>query len=114
MRADDYPNINRDGSPVEREPDGSPAGPSRDHPHPDNPLGHAEVKAVNELLWRRGENLDESVFGDLRADTFFPYGKPEIPQRPYCANCAMMLHGTQSNPGRFTGYPPDDTNFLPG
>lgn len=90
-------------------------------PHPDQPLGHAEVKAVNQLLWERkklGLPDDESALAEMRVSVQFPFLKdPEtgIPGRPapFCANCNHMLQDVPSSAGRFTAYPPSDDNFLP-
>ncbi|MFF3687538.1 hypothetical protein [Streptomyces sp. NPDC002187] len=90
-------------------------------PAPDHPLGHAEVKAVNELLWerrRRGLPDDESALAELRASVEFPYilhMKTGLPGRPaaFCANCNRMLHGVDSSHGRFAGHPATDENWIP-
>ena len=90
-------------------------------PHPDEPLGHAEVKAVNRLLWDRRElglPDDETALSEMRVSVRFPFlkdtesGAPGRPA-PFCANCDHMLQGVPSSAGRFTGYPPSDDNFLP-
>ena len=99
-----YPAQNVDGS-------GDPG--VRPHPHPDNPLGHAEVKAVNELLWRRGADVDKSVLRELRVDTVAPFRHGGVRPVPFCANCAMLLTDVPSLTGRYTGFPPGDHNFLP-
>ncbi|MFE9783308.1 hypothetical protein ACFYPA_34855 [Streptomyces sp. NPDC005775] len=47
-----------------------------DWPAPDHPLGHAEVKAVNELLWeRRSQGLPDvaAALRELRASVEFPW-----------------------------------------
>lgn len=99
-----YPAANRDGS----------VGPdSWPHPHPDNPLRHAEVRAVNELLWRRGDEVGPDVFGEFRVDNQFPFGGDGVRSAPCCANCSTLLEGTPSNAGRFTGFPPGPHNQLP-
>ena len=99
-----YPAVNGDGS--------LDAG-ARLHPHPDEPLGHAEVKAINELLWRYGPDADPSVLRDVAVDTFTPFGRDGVRQLPFCANCAMLLHDVPSIAGRFSGFPPGPHNFLP-
>lgn len=90
-------------------------------PHTDDPLGHAEVKAANELLWmrtRQGLPDDASVLAQMRASVDFPYlahkttGLPGRPA-PFCANCNHMLQGLPSSHGRFTGSPPSDENWIP-
>ncbi|MGW2819044.1 hypothetical protein [Streptomyces sp. NPDC001415] len=90
-------------------------------PHKDHPLGHAEVKAVNELLKQRtklGLPDGESVLAELRASVEFPY----LPNKetgltgraaPFCANCNHMLQGVPSSHGRFTGFPPSEENWIP-
>ncbi|OKK05331.1 hypothetical protein AMK09_37235 [Streptomyces sp. CB02488] len=92
-----------------------------DPPAPDEPLGHAEVKAVNELLWeRRKQGLPDDVTAlqDLRASVEFPFmqhRRTELPVRPaaFCANCERMLDGVDSSHGKFTGNPPTDENWIP-
>lgn len=74
------------------------------YPHPDNPLSHAEVRAVNELLWRRGANVGPDVFHELRVDNYFPFKAEGVQSTPCCANCSALLAGTPSNAGRFTGF----------
>jgi hypothetical protein len=96
-----YPVLRRDGGVT-------PA--LREWPHPAEPLNHAEVKAMNELLNRRGENLDPAVFGEFRVDNFFPFVKDGIRSAPCCANCRLLLEGTPSNAGKNTGFPP---RFFP-
>ncbi|MFB9462608.1 hypothetical protein [Streptomyces cinereospinus] len=90
-------------------------------PAPDHPLGHAEVKAVNALLWERtklGLPDGEAALAELRAAVEFPYtphmqtqlsGRPA----PFCANCNLMLDGVDSLHGRFTGNPPTDATWIP-
>lgn len=86
------------------------------HPHPDDPLGHAEVKATNQALWDRqhaGLPTDSSVLGEFTMSPQFQFlggGGPA----PFCANCHGVLSGVHSATGRFTGYPPDDTNLIAG
>ncbi|MEU6014607.1 hypothetical protein ABZ826_11270 [Streptomyces sp. NPDC047515] len=90
-------------------------------PHKDEPLGHAEVKAANELLWmrtRQGLPDDASALAEMRASVEFPFLKnPETGARgrsaPFCANCNHMLEGMPSSHGRFTGFPPSDENWIP-
>ncbi|MEV3922802.1 hypothetical protein [Actinomadura coerulea] len=83
-------------------------------PHVDNPLGHAEVKVVNEMLWARhraGEDDSEAALGDMLMYTYFPFiggGKPA----PFCANCHYMLLDVKSMAGRFPKYPPQDSDFI--
>jgi len=105
-----YPAVNKDGS-VTLDEHGNPT--TRDYPHPDSPLQHAEVKAANELLWRRGPDVDASAFEQMSVDNYFPLGREGVRQAPCCVNCGQLLSGTPSNAGRFTGFPPGDHNFLP-
>jgi len=86
---------------------GKPTGEKMPFPHPDNPLGHAEVKAVNELLWRRGTHADASVFEEFQVDNFTPFTKKGIAPIPCCANCGSLLAGTPATPGRLGGFPPE-------
>jgi hypothetical protein len=105
-----YPAVNKDGS-ITLNEHGNPT--TRDYPHPDSPLQHAEVKAANELLWRRGPDVDASTFEQVSVDNYFPLGREGVRQAPCCVNCGQLLSGTPSNAGRFTGFPPGDHNFLP-
>ncbi|MFF0287509.1 hypothetical protein [Streptomyces sp. NPDC005262] len=93
-----------------------------DKPHPDDPLGHAEVKATNELLWARTRlGLPDGVAAlkEIHASVEFPFMKhPEtrLPGRgaPFCANCYHMLPDMPTTNGKFTGYPPDkELNWIP-
>ncbi|MFF5189747.1 YwqJ-related putative deaminase, partial [Streptomyces sp. NPDC000345] len=87
----------------------------------DHPLGHAEVKAVNELLWERtklGLPDGPSALGELRAAVEFPYTphmETQLPGRPapFCVNCHHMLKDVDSLHGRFTGKDADDSNWIP-
>ncbi|WP_432745578.1 hypothetical protein H7827_14405 [Streptomyces sp. JH002] len=89
-------------------------------PHPDHPLGHAEVKATNQLLWERTRNgLPDGpeALRDMTASVEFPFKKDpstSLPGRgaPFCANCAHMLDEASSTHGRFTGWPPGDENLV--
>jgi hypothetical protein len=95
-----------DGYPVE---DGT--GQTRDHPHPDQPLGHAEVKAVNALLWertRRGMDDGPGALAEMRVDNYHPFRGDGIEQAPCCANCHHMLRGVPSNAGRYDRFPPGE------
>ncbi|WP_307783960.1 YwqJ-related putative deaminase [Streptomyces spinoverrucosus] len=90
-------------------------------PHKDHPLGHAEVKAANQLLWertKRGLPDSPEVLSEMRASVEFPFMKHKetgLPGRPapFCANCNHMLEGTPSTHGRYTGFPPSDENWIP-
>ncbi|MGK5738715.1 hypothetical protein [Micromonospora sp. URMC 103] len=105
-----YPQYNRDGTPLMR--DGQQV--TTPYPHGDNPLRHAEVKAVNEMLWRRGPDADASVMSEFRVDNRFPFRSDGQVPAPCCANCHRLLAGTPSNAGRLTfdsGHP--DSQFIP-
>ncbi|MEO3770623.1 hypothetical protein [Micromonospora sp. B9E7] len=111
MRAEGpYPQYNRDGTPMMR--DGQQV--TTPYPHGDNPLRHAEVKAVNEMLLRRGPDVDASVMSEFRVDNRFPFRSDGQVPAPCCANCHRLLAGTPSNAGRLTydsGHP--DSQFIP-
>lgn len=109
-RSGPYPDMNTDGS-INFDEQGNPA--TRHYPHFGEPLQHAEVKAVNELLWRRGPDVASSVFEQLRVDNYFPLGKDGVRPAPCCVNCSQLLSGTPSNAGRFSGFPPGPHNLLP-
>lgn len=85
-------------------------------------LNHAEVKAVNDLLWaRRERGLPDGpeALRDFRASVEFVFirdqktGLPGKPA-PFCANCCVMLREVPSSNGRFTGSPPTGENWIPG
>lgn len=91
------------------------------HPDLDHPLGHAEVKATNELLWmrtRQGLPDGPEALTQIRASVEFPFLANELtglPGRPapFCAHCHRMLLGVESGNKRFTGYPPTKENEIP-
>jgi hypothetical protein len=89
--------------------------PTHEYPHPDNPLGHAEVKTTNAALWDRtnsGQPDGTSALGEITQSPQFQFiggGRPA----PFCANCNGTLDGVDSATGRFTGYPATDDNFVP-
>lgn len=91
-------------------------GKVQSYPHFENPRVHAEVKAVNELLWKRGGGFGEEVFRELRVDNYFPFNPGGVKSAPCCANCNALLRDVPSNAGRFTGYPPSSrgpgSNFV--
>lgn len=93
--------------------DGTTDARPRWHPHPDLPLRHAEVKAVNDLIQKRGGGTGSSVFGEIEVNTFAPFGRDGVQSRPYCANCSSLLEGTSAGAGRFTGYPASRANYRP-
>jgi hypothetical protein len=82
--------------------------------HHDKPLRHAEVKAVNELLWERernGEPVTADSLGEMRFDPRFLNGNTENmhlgKEAGACANCDNILHGVPSYAGRFSFHPKD-------
>ncbi len=71
-RSGPYPAFDRNFQPIR--------GGTWEYPHFDHPLRHAEVKAVNELLWRRGRDVrDENIFSDLMIDNRFPFADDTRP-----------------------------------
>ncbi|WP_435112308.1 hypothetical protein [Nocardiopsis synnemataformans] len=57
----------------------------------DEPLRHAEIKAVNELLWLRGgRETDVSVFRELQLDNRFTFRKRNN-LAPCCPNCTDLI-----------------------
>jgi hypothetical protein len=82
--------------------------------HFDQPLRHAEVKAVNEQLWERerlGLPTDRSALDELRIDPRFLVDKePHMHvggEAGACANCHNILDGVPSYTGRFPYHPQD-------
>jgi hypothetical protein len=102
-----YPQYNQDGTP-DIGPDGQQK--TTEFPHGDNPLRHAEVKVVNEMLWRRGPDVDASVMDEFQVDTRFPFAGDGPKPAPCCANCNKMLEGTPNNAGRNT-HPPGHPDY---
>lgn len=94
--------------------------------HESVPANHAEVKAVNELLWQRQAKLPEGA--QLGPDTmkeigFDPRWTKDTGhgtlggEAPACANCNTILHGATSYTGRYQHAPLDvrykDTQIPP-
>jgi hypothetical protein len=77
------------------------------------PLRHAEVKIVNEMLWRRGADADSSVLGDFRMDNTSCSTRQARSKRRAARNCNLMIQGVPSNAGRLTHPPghPDVQEF---
>ena len=82
--------------------------------HFDQPLRHAEVKAVNEQLWereRQGLPTDRSALDELRIDPRFLVDKGDNMrvggEAGACANCYNILDGVPSYTGRFPYHPQD-------
>ncbi|WP_040804471.1 WXG100-like domain-containing protein [Nocardia concava] len=85
--------------------------------HYDNPLRHAEVKAVNEILWERqrlngDEPLGREVLRELRFDPRWlkDMQRGTVPtgdHSPACANCNSMLRDVPSYAGRLLFVPGD-------
>lgn len=94
-------------------------------PHFDEPLRHAEVKAVNELLWARQRQHEEGwrttnpdsappplgrdALEDMRFDARWTEARNREPGDPAdaCANCHNMLRDVPSYTGRLQ-VPPGD------
>jgi YwqJ-like deaminase len=105
MQAWEHPVIDKDGNQI-----GSFDGQA----HHDKPLRHAEVKAVNELLWERERNglpVTAQSLEELRFDPRFLKGTSENmylgKEAGACANCDNILHGVPSYAGRFSFHPQD-------
>lgn len=99
-----HPVVNKDGTTAEGR---------QNFPAPYNPLNHAEVKAINHLLWLRGADASPQALREMRIDNYFPLGRDGIRRAPCCASCSIMLEGVGSNAGRFRGFPPGHHNFDP-
>ncbi|HJP76362.1 MAG TPA: YwqJ-related putative deaminase [Pseudonocardiaceae bacterium] len=84
--------------------------------HPSIPANHAEVKAVNELLWDRqsklgpGQTLGPDTMKEIGFDPRWTkqtgYGDL-LGEAPACANCNTILHGAESYTGRYQHAPLD-------
>ncbi|WP_344971543.1 hypothetical protein, partial [Salinactinospora qingdaonensis] len=68
-------------------------------PQPDNPLRHAEIKAVNKLLQERGEDISEQVFSNFLVESRFTLHKTGTNPAEACSNCTRLLDGTETNNG---------------
>lgn len=82
----------------------------------DNPLRHAEVKNVNQMLRDRGvpddvspEELAEHLRG-MRVANVFPHWEPFPAKAKCCANCNNMIAGVPSSTGRNSSVPGDPNN----
>ncbi|XKK39097.1 YwqJ-related putative deaminase [Nocardiopsis sp. ARC36] len=69
-------------------------GEGAEYPHPDNPLRHAEVKAINELLWLRGREASGAVMAEFQMDNRYTLSRPDPRPAPCCPNCTIMSDGT--------------------
>ena len=88
--------------------------------HESIPANHAEVKAVNELLWAKqaklppGQTLGPDAMKDISFDPRWTkntgYGNLAGPA-PACANCNTILKGAESYTGRYE-YAPLDTRHA--
>lgn len=114
--ADLHPTLRQHLADMTGKPGGYPVeddatGATRSHPHPDEPLGHAEVKAVNALLWerhRQGFDDGPGALAEMRVDNYHPFRSGGVQQAPCCANCNLMLQGVPSNAGRYDRFPPGE------
>ncbi|MEG8182099.1 hypothetical protein GZH49_26730 [Nocardia terpenica] len=98
---------------------------TRDYPHYDQPLGHAEVKAANEALWAR-EEINETrrasgepeyptgpeALRELYSQTYAPFDSGNPEPKPYCANCDRMMGGAENYSGRYLGFPQAGDNLV--
>ncbi|WP_378734677.1 hypothetical protein [Nocardia brasiliensis] len=85
--------------------------------HYDSPLRHAEVKAVNELLWARERvrrpgdpPLTLATLRELRFDPRWLKDGNRFDMLAHaaaCANCNNVLRGVPSYAGRYTHHPKD-------
>ncbi|GAA5173367.1 hypothetical protein GCM10023321_74690 [Pseudonocardia eucalypti] len=79
---------------------------SSDFPYMADPLRHAEMKGVNELLWRRGKHTDAATLNEfLIVNRHLDWRKRTWTPIPNCANCHRMTEGATSLSGRST-HPP--------
>jgi len=123
--ADLHPTLRKQYEDMINKPGGYPvedtdSGATRSHPHPDVPLSHAEVKAVNALLWERermggaaaGYPTGPSALEEISVDNYKPFRNEGIEQTGCCANCHFTLHGVHSNAGSYDRFPPG--KLIPG
>ncbi|MEE2042788.1 hypothetical protein Q7689_05095, partial [Nocardiopsis tropica] len=72
------------------------------YPHGDNPLRHAEVKAINELLTAR----PDADISDFQIDNSFTFKDGADADAPCCANCSRMTLGAPAvRVGKYTHVP---------
>jgi hypothetical protein len=94
--------------------------------HESIPANHAEVKAVNELLWQReaglppGQTLGPDTMKEIGFDPRWTKDTSHGTlggEAPACANCNTILHGATSYTGRYQHAPLDvrykDTQIPP-
>ncbi|XKK37173.1 YwqJ-related putative deaminase [Nocardiopsis sp. ARC36] len=77
------------------------------YPHGDNPLRHAEVKAINELLTAR----PDADISEFQIDNSFTFKDGTDADAPCCANCSRMTLGAPAvRVGKYTHVPWDGGN----
>ncbi|PDP85279.1 hypothetical protein CQJ94_23110, partial [Glycomyces fuscus] len=71
------------------------------YPHNDSPTRHAEIKAINTLLWER----DDAQISDFQLDTWFTL-KNDGSICPCCANCTRITRGARAPRSGKNSHPP--------
>ncbi|MFD6952329.1 hypothetical protein ACFWGT_19785 [Nocardiopsis sp. NPDC060348] len=71
------------------------------YPHNDFPTRHAEIKALNTLLWER----DDAEISDFQLDTWFTL-KDDGSICPCCANCTQITRGARAPRSGKNSHPP--------
>jgi hypothetical protein len=71
------------------------------YPHNDLPTRHAEIKAINTLLWER----DDAEISDFQLDTWFTL-KNDGSICPCCANCTRITRGARAPRSGKNSHPP--------
>ncbi|WP_017599160.1 YwqJ-related putative deaminase [Nocardiopsis lucentensis] len=86
--------------------DGNPTG-MEEFPHGDNPLRHAEVKAINELLLER----PDARVSEFQLDNQFTFKTNDAAKAPCCANCTRMTRDAPApRVGKYSRLPWDPNN----
>ncbi|WP_116244583.1 hypothetical protein [Nocardiopsis sp. FIRDI 009] len=98
MRRDGpYQHVDKDGTPTAME----------EFPHGDNPLRHAEVKAINELLLER----PDARVSEFQLDNQFTFKTDDAAKAPCCANCTRMTRDAPApRVGKYSHLPWDPNN----
>ncbi|OOC53266.1 hypothetical protein NOSIN_05070 [Nocardiopsis sinuspersici] len=81
--------------------DGRTTQRTSSYPHNDLPTRHAEIKAINTLLWER----DDAEISDFQLDTWFTL-KNDGSICPCCANCTRITRGARAPRSGKNSHPP--------
>ncbi|MDA0567663.1 hypothetical protein LG943_25555 [Streptomonospora sp. S1-112] len=86
-------------------------------PHFAHPLRHAEIKALNALLWSRGYDVNGIDLNEFQIDAMFTLFEDGARIAPCCANCSRIVQGARTNNLRYYyphGHPSFEDGILSG